>query len=211
MGDVLRRDALEVSTTEGKRKRKGVKPKVIRHSTDPDADWCHRGERKGRDGETESSFSVWGYEATLVVSGADDPNDPEPTPSLVMGMAPLHKPATQVGKNASVALSSIHDRGDPAHFLAGDRAYTSAKPEDFQLPARALGYQLVLDYKIDQLGNQGSYEGMVLVDGAWYCPGLRDNLITATKDFRNGTIDEETYRARLAERWKHVILSREKP
>jgi hypothetical protein len=116
MGDVLRRDALEVSTTEGKRKRKGVKPKVIRLSTDPDADWYHRGERKGRDGETESSFSVWGYEATLVVSGADDPSDPQPTPSLVMGMAPLHKPATQVGKNATVALSSIHDRGHPARL-----------------------------------------------------------------------------------------------
>jgi hypothetical protein len=194
-----------------KRQRKGVKPKVIRHSTDPDADWYHRGERKGRDGETESSFSVWAYEATLVVSGADDPSEPQPMPSLVMGMAPLHKPATGVGRNAIVALSSIRDRGHPAHFLAGDRAYSSAKPDDFQLPARALGYQLVLDYKIDQLGNQGSYQGMVQVDGAWYCPGMRESLVTASKDFRNGMIDEETYRARLAERWKHVILGKESP
>jgi hypothetical protein len=194
-----------------RRTRKGVAPRVIRHSSDPDADWYHRGERTGRDGETESTFSVWGYEATLVVSGSDDPSEPQAMPTLVIGMAPLHKPGTKVGHNAAVALASIHERGHPAHFLAGDRAYTNAKPEDFQLVARALGYGLVIDYKIDQLGRQGTYEGMVLVDGAWYCPGMPDVLITATKDFRQGTIDEETYRARLAERSKHAILPKEGP
>lgn len=51
----------------------------------------------------------------------------------------------------------------------------------------------------------------MLVDGAWYCPGMRDILISATKDFREGRIDEETYRARLAERWKHAILPKEGP
>jgi hypothetical protein len=194
-----------------KRKKRGVTPTVITHSSDPDADWYHRGERIGRDGETESAFSVWGYEATFAVSGADDPNEPHTVPSLVIGMAPLHKPGTRVGQNAIVALSNIHDRGHPAHFLAADRAYTNAKPEDFQLPARALGYQLVLDYKIDQLGNQGSFQGMVQVDGAWYCPGMSESLVNATRDFRNGLIDEETYRARLAERWKHAVLNKERP
>ena len=146
-----------------------------------------------------------------MVSGADDPNDPQAMPSLVMGMAPLHKPGTKVGQNATVALSNIRERGHPAHFLAGDRAYTNAKAEDFQLPARALGYQLVLDYKIDQLGVQDSFQGTVLVDGAWFCPGMPESLVTATRDFRNGLIDETTYRARLAERGKHVILSKERP
>jgi len=31
-----------------------------------------------------------------------------------------------------------------------------------------LGYELVLDYKIDQLGHQHSHAGMILVDGFWY-------------------------------------------
>jgi glutamate synthase domain-containing protein 1 len=82
-----------------------------------------------------------------------------------MAMAPLHKPAAQVGQNATRALASIAERGHPAGYLAGDRAYTQAKAEDFQLPARSLGYDLVLDYKITQLGHQGSHDGMVLVDG----------------------------------------------
>ena len=90
-----------------------------------------------------------------MVSGSDDPSEPQAVPTLVIGMAPLHKPGTRVGHSATVALSSIHDRGHPAHFLAGDRAYTNAKPEDFQLPARALGYQLVVDYKVDPAGPPG--------------------------------------------------------
>src|SRR3974390_2130580 len=40
---------------------------------------------------------------------------------------------------------------------------------------------------------------------------MSDALVTATKDFRDGAIDEATYRARLAERWKHAILSKERP
>src|SRR5271166_236531 len=193
------------------RTRKGTTPEVITHSADPDADWYHRGERSGRDGEVEPKFSVWGYEATLVVSGSDDPSDPQAMPSLVVGMAPLHKPGTQPGRNAVVALRSIHERGHPAHYLAGDRAYSNAKPEDFQLPARALGCLLVLDYKVDQLGVQDSYQGMLLVDGGWYCPGMPEKLINATRDLRDGTIDEWTHRVLMVERWKYAILPKAGP
>ena len=104
------------------------------------------------------------------------------------------------------ALTSVHDRGHPAGHLAGDRAYTEAKAENFQLPARALGYKVVLDYKEDQLGIQGSYDGMLLVERAWYCPCIPDVLITANIDFDAGVIDEPTYRARLAERWGYLII-----
>jgi hypothetical protein len=60
-------------------------------------------------------------------------------------LAPLHRPSTAVGPNALVALASVVERGHPAGWLAADRAYTNTVPEDFQLPARALGYQPVLD------------------------------------------------------------------
>jgi hypothetical protein len=122
-----------------------------------------------------------------------------------MAMAPLHKPAAQVGQNATRALASIAERGHPAGYLAGDRAYTQAKAEDFQLPARSLGYDLVLDYKITQLGHQGSHDGMVLVDGTWYCPGMPETLVSATLDFRKGLIDEATHLARIEERRGHQI------
>ncbi len=183
-----------------KRKKKGVTPPTLRYSTDPDADWYHRERRDTPHGDSETRFAVWGYRATLMVSGNDEPGKPSAVPSMVMGMAPLHKPGTEVGQNAVRALRSICQRGHPTNFLAGDRAYTQATPEHFQLSARALGYDLVLDYKIDQLGLQGSYEGMNLVDGTWYCPAMPTAQVNATLDFRNDLIDEGTYADRIKER-----------
>jgi hypothetical protein len=193
-----------------RRRAKSKPSRVLVHSADPDADWYVRGDQED-DEAGASGKSIWGYEATLVVSGTDDPSGPQVIPSLVMGMAVLHKPGSQPGTNATHALRSVRDRGNPANFLAGDRAYTNAKPEDFQLPARALGYRPVLDYKVDQLGIQDQFVGTLQIDGAFYCPAIPKVLIAATADFRDGTIDEETYRARLKERCKYLIVSKSAP
>lgn len=106
-----------------RRKKKGVAPATLRYSSDPDADWYHRDKRDNLESDPDSKVSVWAYEATLVVSGSDDPGHTASVPTLVMGMAPLHKPGAQVGQNAIRALASIAERGHPAHYLAGDRAY----------------------------------------------------------------------------------------
>ena len=110
-----------------------------------------------------------------------------------------------------MALASIASRGYPAHYLVGDRAYSQAKAEDFQLPARALGYKVVFDYKIDQLGRQGSYAGMVLVDGTWYSPGIPESLINATLDLPEGLIDEATHAARIEERRNYQMRPKASP
>jgi hypothetical protein len=194
-----------------KREKKGLTPALIRSSSDPDAGWYSRDKRDAKDGGTDPKVTIWAMEASLVVSGSDDPYNPAAMPTLVLGMAPLHKPGTQVGQNAIRALADIAQRGHPAHLLAGDRAYTQCKPEDFQLPARSLGYQLVLDYKVDQLGLQGAHQGMILVDGSFYCPAMSESLINATKDFRDGKIDEATHRARIAERQRLAIRAKSQP
>lgn len=193
------------------RKRKGVSPTTRRYSSDPDADWYHRDKRDNAGDDGDPKKSVWGYEATFAVSGSDDPSQSAAIPSLAMGMAVLHKPGHEVGQNAIRALTSIVDRGHLANYLAGDRAYTQAKPENFQLPARALGYLPVLDYKIDQLGLQGSEQGMIQVDGSWYCPGMPESLINATLDFRKKKIDGATHRARIEERRRHQIRPKAGP
>jgi len=194
-----------------KRKKKGVRPKTLRYSTDSDADWYHRDKQEGPDRDPEPKLSIWGYEACLVVSGSDDPDEPSAVPTLVLGMAPLRKPGTQVGQSAIVALANISSRGHPAHYLAGDRAYSQAKAEDFQLPARALDYKVVLDYKIDQLGRQGAYAGMIQVDGLFYCPAMPESLINATLDFRKGVIDEATHMSRIAERRHYEMRPKARP
>jgi len=93
--------------------------------------------------------------------------------------------------------------GPPGPLPRGDPAYSSAKEQDFQLPARALGYQVVYDYKIDQLGVKGSREGFLLIEGAFCCPSIPQPLIDAALDFGPGRIDEATYRAHLEERWHY--------
>ena len=46
---------------------------------------------------------------------------------------------------------------------------------------------------------------MILVGGSFHCPAMPEPLINATKDLRDGKIDEAIHRARIAER-KHVAI-----
>ena len=142
----------------------------------------------------------WAYEASIVIMVTDDPVSEQPFPCLVMGMAPLHEPASRPGDNGITALTSVADAGHPAGWLVADRGYSNAKPENFQLPARALGYKLVLDYREDQLGIQAYHAGAFMIEGAWYCPAITEPLIDATKDFRAGRIDESTWKKRIEAR-----------
>ncbi len=144
------------------RSRRGVRAPIAWHSADPDGGIYSRPtDSRGDSGEVTGGRIAYGYEATLVVSG-QSPDSVRPTPNVVVAMAPLHRPGEQVGQNAIRALTSLRSRGYSARYLA-DRAYSSAKPEIFQLPARALGYELVFDYKIDQLGIKASHQGFVQI------------------------------------------------
>ena len=181
---------------------------MLKHSADPDAGLYVRTDTDdGREPGAVVSPSgkrlrsgFWAYEASIVVTGNNKPGLDPDFPSLVMGMAPLHRPSTGVGTNAMTALTSITEREHPTRWLAADRAYTHALPDEFQLPARALGYELVLDDRADQLGVHGSYAGALHIEGAHYCPAIPVALQTATRDFRAHRIDEETWRSRIEAR-----------
>jgi hypothetical protein len=181
------------------------------YSADPDAGMYVRtpsGAPPDDNAGAGSTKSFWAYEATLVVAGADEPGAPTSFPNLVVAMAPLHRPGREPGRNAIRGLQSLNERGHPPGWLAGDRAYTDAKAEHFALPARALGYRPVLDYAEDHLGIQGSAEGFLFIEGAWYCPAISEALTTATIDYSNGAIDDPTYRARLTERSRYLALTK---
>ena len=190
-------------------REKGKKPrdqrKVLRHSSDPDAGLYVRTDvdptaSPTTRAATKPTKMFWAYEASLIVTAAEGTGTGTEYPNLVIGMAPLHRPASEPGKNATVALASVQGRGHPAKWLAGDRAYTHALADDFQLPARAMGYEVVLDYRADQLGIQGSHAGALMIEGAWYSPGIPQTLIAATIDYRSGLIDETTWKTRIEAR-----------
>ena len=181
-------------------------------SADPDAGMYVRKQHGATNDDLlgATTKSMWAYEATLVVAGPDDPGAPAVFPNLVVGIAPLHPPGKEPGLNAVRALQSIRDRGHPASWLAGDRAYTDAKAENFALPARALGYRPVLDYAEDHLGIQGQHHGFVFIEGSRYCPAMPEALVNATADFKAKKIDEPTYRARVAERERYAARPKTK-
>jgi hypothetical protein len=87
------------------------------------------------------------------------------------GVAPLHRPGADISRHAVAVLRSI-SRGHPAGWVAADRAYTNAIADDFQLPARALGFRPVLDYRDDQLGVQGEHEGFLLIEVTTTAPAF---------------------------------------
>jgi len=182
------------------------------HSADPDAGLYRRTPRASDDENAPrlSGITIHAYEATLVVMGPDRPKEDDHVPTLVVAMAPLHKPGHEPGLQAVRALQNlVEDRGHPAAYLAADRAYTDAKPENFAYPVRALGYSVVLDYAEDHLGVMGEMQGFLFIEGAFYSPSIPEALRNATTDLRRGLIDEPTWRARIEERRHYVALRKQ--
>jgi hypothetical protein len=130
---------------------------------------------------------------------ARPPGAPPAHPNLAIGLA-LARPGEDPGGTGARVLASAAARGHKPGWLGYDRAYTQALPERFHLPARALGYSPVMDYRADQLGIQANTGGALLIEGTWYCPALPEPLITATADLRAKDIDRETHAGRIAAR-----------
>ena len=213
-GTLVRAHSRPYTRKRGTKSKKGKKPEIELHSVDPDAGFYVRqsDERDaGGDATTGRDKIGWGHEATFAVSGAATPDEEGVFPNLILGMTVLDRPGSSVGRHGAQVLASLAARGYPAGLLAADRAFSSAKADEFQLPALALGYRPVYDYKIDQLGVQEQVDGFLQIEGDWYCPSIPEPLREATRDYRNHVIDEDTYHQRLSERWKYVARPKGKP
>ena len=136
-------------------------------ASDPDGGWYVR-EGDHREHEDDKGRPLrkicWALEATIATTAR-----PPATPNLAIGMA-MARPGEDPGGTGARVLASVAARGHKTGWLGYDRAYTQALPERFHLPARALGYHPVMDYRDDQLGIQANSQGALLVEGTWYCP-----------------------------------------
>lgn len=194
-------------------------------STDPDAGWYIRDPdlRDAYAKYTSTSkdrpplkTAKWGFEACYIVQATNDPSKPADFPQLVIGIA-FHRPAKKAAQEALSALRSVADRGHPAGYLIADRLYLpGAKPENFQLPIRALGYLPINDYDKNEVGRQGHHEGAILVDGSYYCPSMPESLINATRNNQRRPdhpdyIDDETHRNYIKRRELYRFRPKEKP
>ncbi len=181
-------------------------------ASDPDGGWYVReGDHREREDDKGKPLRkiVWALEATIATM-ARPPGAPPACPNLAAGLA-LTRPGADPGGTGARVLACAAARGHKTGWLGYDRAYTDALPGRFHLPARALGYQPVMDYKIDQLGIQGSAGGAILTEGSWYCPAMPEPLVTATTDLRSHAIDRDLYQARIAARAPYPLKRKDGP
>ncbi|HXZ77988.1 MAG TPA: hypothetical protein VEH31_44915, partial [Streptosporangiaceae bacterium] len=152
---------------------------------------------------------AWALEATIATT-ARPPGTLPGCPNLAAGLA-LTRPGEDPGGTGARVLASAAARGHKTGWLGYDRAYTAALPDRFHLPARALGYSPVMDYRADQLGIQASTGGTLLVEGSWYCPALPDPLITATAHLRDHAIGRDLYDQQIAARAPYQLKRKDGP
>ncbi len=182
-------------------------------ASDPDGGWYVR-EGDHRDSEDNKGRRktkiAWALEATIAtmaqIKGVDRPSHP----NLAIGLT-MSKPGIDPGAIGIKVLTSVAARGYKVGYVGADRAYSGANPENFHLPLKALGYSLVMDYRIDQLGRQISSGGALLVEGGWYCPKIPEPLIDATLELRNGKIDRDGYEKHIAAREKYALRRKQGP
>jgi hypothetical protein len=181
-------------------------------ASDPDGGWYVReGDHREREDDKGKPLRkiAWALEATIATT-ARPPGAPPAHPDLAIGLA-LARPGEDPGGTGARVLASAAARGHKPGWLGYDRAYTAAVPRRFQLPARALGYRPVMDYRIDQLGIQASTGGAILAEGTWYCPALPEPLITATTRLRDHAITRDLYDQQIAARRPYQLKRKDGP
>jgi hypothetical protein len=160
----------------------------------------HAKDRDQRDvanlpGQKPAKDWTHGYDAhiALMTTRADD----APMPPLILALS-LDTPGSKPGLNAAAALAGIVDAGLPAGWVTTDLGYSQLLPENFALPVRALGFELMHMFKQDELGViQASWKGLICVEGTVYGPCLPDVLRNASVDHAAKRIDDQTHLTRI--------------
>ncbi|HYA51438.1 MAG TPA: hypothetical protein VEG33_09725, partial [Streptosporangiaceae bacterium] len=181
-------------------------------ASDPDGGWYVReGDHREREDDKGKPLRkiCRALEATIAVT-ARPPGAPPATPDLATGMA-MTRPGEDPGGTGARVLASVAARGHKTGWPGYDRACTQALPGRFHLPARALGYRPVMDYRDDQPGIQAGTGGALLVEGTWYCPALPGPLITATTQLRGRAITRELYDQQITARACYQLKRKDGP
>ena len=168
-------------------------------STDPDAGFYARTGDHSEDSEPQINRSIFGYDINLVTLACDWLGERQYLPALPGAMA-LGRPGVDPSGEARRMMAALIQSGHQPRYLAGDGLYAQQEPDNFHTPAREAGWRLVLPVLDGHLGVQASMEGLLLVEGHWYCPSIPQYLIDATRDFRSKAIDLDEYRLRITER-----------
>ena len=162
-----------------------------RISVDPEAGHYIRGQGK------ESQYKGFGYEANLAIVGDSQASYGQTRLPMLVVAATFDAPSRDPGPNAVTCVEQAQkwatSHGHTLTCGIFDALYPTLSPQHFMEPLRRMGVSWVARLREDRLGIQGSFGGLILVEGAWYCASMPRKLIDASKDRNANRIDEDTY------------------
>ena len=182
-------------------------------ASDPDGGWYVReGDHREREDDKGKPLRklAWALEATIATT-ARPPRRAARAARTSRSAWPWPGPAKTPAAPAHESSPLPPPAGTSPAGSATTVPTPQALPERFHLPARALGYRPVMDYRIDQLGIQANTGGAILVEGTWYCPALPGPLITATTGLRGHAITRELYDQQITARACYQLKRKDGP
>lgn len=185
----------------------GVDPRFIKlEHVDVDAGWYVRGGNAGR-----TNFA-WGWTVNVAVRVDSKRPSESRFPELAVSAA-LSLPNVGVADEAVTLMSTaLNSTGLSAGVADADKQYfPNARVERLHEPTYALGFTPSTDYPVEQLGVHGGKAGAEFIEGKVYCPSMPQPFKDASKERRNGRIDEKTYQFRLRARRAFELRPKGKP
>ncbi len=150
---------------------------------DPDASWGHR---RG-DGPGQRDELFFGYYLSMATMVNDDHG--APVPELVRSA--LVTPCRVDPVPAFVpVLANMVSSGVTLGDVLADSGYSHRLPENWSLPVRAMGGELIMDLHPHDRGQQGTYGGAICANGSLYCPATPTALLGLDPLARGAKADE---------------------
>jgi hypothetical protein len=147
-----------------------------RQNADPFSGRYRReGDHDGQGAKTDRA----GYEVETATMAWNRPHESQLFPSLVTAVG-FHRPGELVGHGMALIERHKAAFGLDRFLVMADRAYNNGRINEFHIPARKAGVELVIDYRLDDRGLQGHHRDLILVDGNWHVASMPKGLIEAT-------------------------------
>lgn len=200
-------------------RRKSDGSVIERYVLEPDADlYPSKSSNASREAAAEQATAEFDqvYMLSTTMMSQAKPGAEKDNANLVLASS-VAAPNKEIGTQVVRGLRYIVAKNVDVDVLVGDLAYAAGRTvDDYHEPLRRLGISTLTGYRggdkdSTQFGPKGGHAGAILTEGEFFCCATPKNLLTAALDHNEGTIDEETMLARLAERRQYRLRAKESP
>ncbi len=150
---------------------------------DPEASWGHR--RGDSPGQKDELFYGYYISAGTMVKEENGPAVPELARRMTLTTCHLDPARAMVP-----VLERLAESGVPLGDVLDDSGYAHRSPQNWAIPLRAAGAQLIQDLHPHDRGPQGTHHGAIISNGNLYCPATPRPLLELGPLARDATPEE---------------------